>query len=186
MVQNNLTDEITRSAITYSRAIAGVIHSENIYLIYKHPCWRWLDSPFRFHFNILKTLCNVVFCRSRLFCLNDFSYYTAEYNTLHHFQNITEGVWSSTVNRSESKGLMFEAWITLTFGTNNFLQEVSKIKQKCLARNIITWRKRKRLICLIFVQCNAIEAGKINWEWQSFSWTIVADLWKGRCWVTFL
>jgi len=40
VVQNNLTDEITRSVITHSRAIAAVIHSENIYLIYKHPCWR--------------------------------------------------------------------------------------------------------------------------------------------------
>jgi len=49
---------------------------------------------------------------------------------------------------------MFEAGITLRFGTNNFLQEASKIKQMCLARNVIAWRKRPT--CLIFVQCNAV------------------------------
>lgn len=175
------------SAITYSRAVAGVIHSENIYLICKHPYWRWLDSPFRFHFNILRP-CAMWFSIAAGCSVWMIFPIILQNITLHHFQNITEGVWSSTVNRSESKGLMFEAWITLTFGTNNFLQEVSKIKQMCLARNIITWRKRKRLICLIFVQCNAIEVGglEINWEQHSFSWTIVADLWKKRCWVTFL
>lgn len=58
---------------------------------------------------------------------------------------------------------MFEARITRTFGTNNFLQEVSKIKQMCLARNIIT--RRKRLICLIFLY-NAILLGRVEINWE--------------------